>query len=55
MWNGEYCECNPGYSIIGMECVCEGLVISGTFCDRCYYKPNSAWTNGVCQCNVGYA
>jgi hypothetical protein len=29
--------CNPGFSVIGLECVCQGLRV-GSYCDRCYNK-----------------
>lgn len=55
IWDGKACVCNSGYSIIGVQCVCQGLAISSTYCDRCYSKPNSTWINGICQCNQGFS
>lgn len=53
VWNGKACVCSPGYTSVGLDCVCNGLAVSATFCDRCYSKPNSTWINGLCRCNEG--
>ena len=55
VWNGNACVCNPGYSVVGVECACLGLAVNYTFCDRCFNKPNSMFINGVCQCNDGFS
>lgn len=55
MWSGSSCVCNIGYSVIGMQCVCQGLAINSSFCDRCSSKPKSTWINGICQCNIGFS
>ena len=55
IWNGNACVCNTGYEVIGMECVCQGLAVNASLCDRCYTKPNSNFVNGICQCRSGYA
>jgi hypothetical protein len=53
IWNGKACVCNSGYTSIGLDCVCQGLAVSPSFCDRCYSKPNSTWIDGICRCNNG--
>jgi hypothetical protein len=45
--------CNPGFSVIGLECVCQGLRV-GSYCDRCYNKQYSSFKFGICQCDAGY-
>lgn len=52
-WNGTHCVCFPGFSTTGNSCYCTG-VIMGDYCERCASKPNSVFTNGICQCNNGY-
>lgn len=52
-WNGTHCVCFPGFSTSGDSCYCNGVII-GDYCERCASKPNSVFTNGICQCNNGY-
>ena len=42
VWNGNACVCNPGYSVVGVQCACLGLAVNSTFCDRCF--------NNLIQC-----
>ena len=55
IWNGNACVCNTGYTVAGQQCVCQGLPVNASYCERCYTKPSSTWVNGVCQCNSGLA
>ena len=47
------CLCNPGFSVVGYQCVCKGVPFEN-FCDRCAYRPNSEFFNGICRCKTGY-
>ena len=40
IWSTDTCECRPGFTKIGFQCVCHGTQI-GNLCDKCAYKPNS--------------
>ena len=40
VWFGGKCKCQKGFNVVGMQCLCEGVVISGK-CDRCAHIPNS--------------
>lgn len=54
-WNNNRCECRPGFDKVGFQCICYGTQ-TGTFCDKCSYKPNSAINTltDTCECNVGF-
>lgn len=51
--NKQLCLCNPGFSVVGYQCVCKGVEYSN-FCDRCAYRPNSQFYFGICRCNAGF-
>ena len=51
--NRQLCLCNPGFSVVGYQCVCKGVPFEN-FCDRCAHRPNSEFVNGICRCNKGY-
>lgn len=34
------CVCKEGFDVVGMQCICNGVIIHGE-CDRCAYLPNS--------------
>ena len=55
-WNGnrQLCLCNPGFSVVGYQCVCKTGVQYENFCDRCSYRPNSEFYFGICRCKTGY-
>lgn len=47
------CLCNPGFTVVGYQCVCKGVPFEN-FCDRCAHRPNSEYYFGICRCNRGY-
>lgn len=49
----QMCLCNPGFSVVGYQCVCKGVPFEN-FCDRCAFRPNSEFKNGICACIRGY-
>lgn len=49
----QLCLCNPGFSVVGYQCVCKGVPFEN-FCDRCAHRPNSEFYFGICRCNPGY-
>ena len=51
-WIGE-CKCKEGFKVVGMQCLCEGVVIAGK-CDRCAHIPNSEWHYANCKCIQGF-
>ena len=52
-WIGGECKCKEGFKVVGMQCLCEGAVISGK-CDRCAHIPNSEWHYASCKCIKGF-
>jgi hypothetical protein len=53
LWDGLQCVCHEGFDVVGMQCVCDG-VVKGSRCDRCAHRPNSEWSFGSCRCKDGY-
>lgn len=49
----QICSCNPGFSAVGYQCVCNGVPYEN-YCDRCAYRPNSEYYFGICKCIAGY-
>lgn len=52
-WNGTNCVCYPGYTASNNQCICNGLPMSN-WCNLCYQKPNSVYSNGICMCISTY-
>lgn len=55
IWNNNKCSCRPGFTKVGLQCVCYGTQ-NGDLCDKCSYKPNSIFVErtNTCQCREGY-
>lgn len=39
-WQNNMCVCKEGFDVVGMQCLCDGVII-GDVCDRCAHKPHS--------------
>ena len=52
--NGNSCDCLPGFDKVNGACVCSGVLVSATQCDKCAAKPNSKWNGYICECSEGY-
>ena len=40
IWDGLQCVCHEGFDVIGLQCVCEG-VVEDNKCNKCAHKLNS--------------
>lgn len=54
VWNNGICECNPGFTKVGLQCICYGVEVVPGVCDRCSQKPNSEWAEYFCKCISGF-
>lgn len=49
----QMCLCDPGFSVVGYQCVCRGVAFD-RYCDRCAHRPNSEFYFGICRCRQGF-